>query len=163
MALVLGGTGFAQYQEVVNYTWDNTANYFFTFGNSDLDLIAGFSIQDEQTNTVFAEGNTFADDRLVTLDNAAEITDGGGFRTQYRIASYLLRAQYSLNNQLFINGSLRYDGSSRFGTNNLYGLFPAVSAAYDFSELFQQSPFQQLKLRASYGQTGNAGSWQLCQ
>ncbi|MBC6994507.1 SusC/RagA family TonB-linked outer membrane protein [Neolewinella lacunae] len=151
-----GGTGQAQNQEVLNYTWDNTATYLVDFGRSTLDLLAGFSVQNNVTNTLNVNGNTFADDRLLTLNSAAEITGGGGFNTAYRFVGYLARASYSFDDKLFFNVSARYDGSSRFGRDNLYGLFPAVSAAYDIARDLD-TPFSQLKVRASYGLTGNAG------
>jgi TonB-linked SusC/RagA family outer membrane protein len=151
-----GGTGSASFQEVLNYTWDNTANYLLDLGRSELDLTAGFNVQNEEINTSSVFGNTFADDRLLTLNSAAEITGGGGTNTQFRFVGYFLRAIYSLDDKLFINGSIRLDGSSRFGSDNYYGLFPAISAAYDFAR-DSDGPFSALKLRASYGQTGNAG------
>lgn len=151
-----GGTGSAQSQEVLNYTWENTASYLFEFGRSTLDVLGGFSVQNNVQNTLNVNGNTFADDRLLTLNSAAEITGGGGSNTAYRFVGYLARAIYSFDDKFFLNASARYDGSSRFGKDNLYGLFPAISAAYDFSRDFD-TPFSQLKLRASYGLTGNAG------
>lgn len=151
-----GGTGQAQNQEVINYTWDNTASYLFDFGRSSLDVLGGFSVQNNSQRTLNVNGNTFADDRLLTLNSAAEITGGGGFNTGYRFVGYLARAIYSFDDKFFLNASARYDGSSRFGRDNIYGLFPAVSAAYDISRDIE-SPFSQLKLRASYGLTGNAG------
>lgn len=152
-----GGTASAQNQEVLNYTWDNTASYLLDFGRSNLSLLAGFSVQNNRTMTLNVNGNTFADDRLLTLNSAAEITGGGGFNTQYRFVGYLARAGYSFDDKLFINASARLDGSSRFGSDNLYGLFPAISAGYDFARDMNSSTFNQLKLRASYGLTGNAG------
>lgn len=151
------GTGSAQFQEVLNYTWDNTITYGMTFGNSELDLTGVFSVNDEQQTGFSVAGNNFADDRLQTLNSAAEITGGGGTLTRFRFVGYFLSADYSLNNNLFIRASARVDGSSRFGSENLYGFFPAISAAYDFAGRFNELPFSQLKLRASYGQTGNAG------
>ncbi len=151
-----GGTAQAQNQEVVTYTWDNTASYLFGFGRSELDVLVGFSVQNSQQKTLNVNGNTFADDRLITLNSAAEITGGGGFNTQSRFVGYLARGIYSFDDKFFVNVSARLDGSSRFGGDNLYGLFPAVSAAYDIARDIE-SPFNQLKIRASYGQTGNAG------
>ncbi|WP_020569318.1 SusC/RagA family TonB-linked outer membrane protein [Neolewinella persica] len=151
-----GGTGSANSQEVLNYTWDNTASYLFDFGRSSLDVLGGFSVQNNFQQTLNVNGNTFADDRLLTLNSAAEITGGGGFNTGYRFVGYLARAIYSFDDKFFFNASARYDGSSRFGRENIYGLFPAVSAAYDIARDLD-TPFSQLKIRASYGLTGNAG------
>ena len=151
-----GGTASAQNQELLSYTWDNTASYLVTLDRSELDLLLGFSVQNAEQNTLNVNGNNFADDRLLTLNTAAEITGGGGFNTQYRFVGYLARAIYSFDDKLFVNLSARLDGSSRFGEGNQYGIFPAASVAYDFASDFE-SPFTQLKLRAGYGQTGNAG------
>jgi TonB-linked SusC/RagA family outer membrane protein len=151
-----GGTGSAQNQEVMNYTWDNSASYVIEAGRSIIDLLGVFSVQNNAQRSLSVDGNTFADDRLQTLNSAAEITDGGGSNTGYRFVSYLLKAGYSFDDKFFVNASARYDGSSRFGADNIYGLFPAISAGYDIARDIE-SPFSQLKVRASYGLTGNAG------
>ncbi|MEO0628038.1 MAG: SusC/RagA family TonB-linked outer membrane protein, partial [Bacteroidota bacterium] len=120
------GVASAQYQEVLNYTWDNTITWLAQVGSSsELDLTAGFSVQNNRQKTLDVSGNTFADDRLQTLNSSAEITDGGGFNTQYRFVGYFARALYSINNRLFLNATARIDGSSRFGSDNYYGFFPA--------------------------------------
>ena len=152
-----GGTGLAQQQEFLNYTWNTTALYNFTVNTSEFEVLAGFEVQRQTENGFFVEGNTFADDRLATLNSAAEITDGGGSRTEANFVGYFSRIGYSLNNRLFINAVARLDGSSRFGSDNYYGFFPALSAAYDFSEILSTPSISQLKLRSSYGKTGNAG------
>ncbi len=120
-------------------------------------MLAGIELQRNTYNGFFVGGNTFADDRLATLNSAAEITDGGGSRTESNFVGYFTRIGYSLDNRLFINAVARLDGSSRFGSDNYYGFFPALSAAYDFSELVNTPSVSQLKLRSSYGKTGNAG------
>ncbi|MEL7163154.1 MAG: hypothetical protein AAFN92_20510, partial [Bacteroidota bacterium] len=153
-----GGTAQAQNQEVIGFTWDNTANYVVDLNaRNTLDFLALVSFQRTEQNTLNVDGNTFADDRLLTLNSAAEITGGGGFGTDYNFVGYMLRAGYAFDNKLFVNASARLDGSSRFGTDNLYGLFPAISAAYDLSGDINSANVDQLKLRASYGVTGNAG------
>jgi outer membrane receptor protein involved in Fe transport len=70
------------------------------------------------------------------------------------------RINYGYKDKYFLDFTTRIDGSSKFGANNKYGFFPAVSAAWRIIE----EPFLQnatwlsdLKLRASYGITGNAG------
>ena len=153
------GTGFAQYQEFLDYTWSNTATYAIEVGRSEFDLLAGFEMQRKTQTTLDVSGNTFGNDRLPTLNSAAEITDGGGFNTEANFVGYIGRIGYAFDNQLFVNLTARYDGSSRFGAENLYGFFPAISAAYDFADIINVGPkaLSQFKLRASVGQTGNAG------
>jgi TonB-linked SusC/RagA family outer membrane protein len=74
--------------------------------------------------------------------------------------SYFGRINYAYKNKIFLQALARVDGSSKFGSNNKYGFFPAVSAGYVLSdEAFMKNavPFlNYLKLRSSYGITGNA-------
>ncbi|MFD2932263.1 SusC/RagA family TonB-linked outer membrane protein [Spirosoma flavum] len=81
-------------------------------------------------------------------------------RTRERLDSYLARINYGYKDKYFLDLTARADGSSKFGANHKYGFFPAVSAAWRLIEepLFKQvSWLSDLKLRASYGLTGNAG------
>lgn len=81
-------------------------------------------------------------------------------RNRQRLDSYLARVNYGYKDKYFLDLTARVDGSSKFGANHKYGLFPAVSAGWRIIE----EPFvkdvtwlSDLKLRASYGITGNAG------
>ncbi len=85
--------------------------------------------------------------------------DAYNSRDFYRFASYFTRINYVLNSKYIAQVSLRADGSSRFGANHRYGYFPAVSASWIASdEKFMQSVswINLLKLRTSYGLTGNS-------
>src|SRR5690606_11939945 len=65
---------------------------------------------------------------------------------------------YNYNNRYFVTGTFRADGSSKFQGDNKWGYFPSASVAWDAArEEFMESQdiFQQMKLRASYGITGN--------
>ena len=152
-----GGTGSQQNQEILNYTWNTTALYSFIVGASEFEALAGIELNRQTQSSFYVEGNTFADDRLATLASAAEITGGDGTRTEANFVGYFTRLGYALDNRLFINAVARLDGSSRFGSDNYYGFFPAISAAYEFSELFNTPTVSSLKIRSSYGKTGNAG------
>lgn len=81
-------------------------------------------------------------------------------RSKQRLDSYMGRVNYGYKDKYFLDLTARVDGSSRFGANNKYGFFPAVSAAWRLIEepfLKDVSWLSDLKLRASYGITGNAG------
>ncbi|WP_439583871.1 SusC/RagA family TonB-linked outer membrane protein [Dyadobacter bucti] len=80
-------------------------------------------------------------------------------RTSQRLDSYMGRINYGFKDKFFLDLTARVDGFSNFGANNKYGIFPAVSAAYriieeDFAKNI--SWLSDLKLRGSYGLTGNA-------
>src|SRR5205085_10995149 len=77
---------------------------------------------------------------------------------QWAIGSLFSRVSYSYNNKYLLDASLRYDGSSRFQSDRRWGLFPGVSVAWRLSQenfIKNISLFNDLKVRASYGQTGN--------
>ena len=74
-----------------------------------------------------------------------------------KLISFFGRANYNFNDRLLLTASLRRDGSSRFGTDNAWGTFPAVALAYRLSGMPMLDGFNMsdLKLRASWGKTGN--------
>ncbi|MEZ4961235.1 MAG: TonB-dependent receptor [Saprospiraceae bacterium] len=112
-------------------------NYFLFNGN-----ITGFPTDELQTNNL-GLGDT-NNDNLVS--NKEDNT----------LLSYLGRINYTLFNKILLTGSIRADGSSRFGENNKYGYFPSVALGYKLSEEpFIPNIFEELKIRASWGQTGN--------
>ncbi len=84
-------------------------------------------------------------------------TGGGG--SQWAIRSAFSRLSYGFNNKYLLDATVRYDGSSRFRPDKRWGLFPGVSVAWRISEeSFARrhlGTFSDLKLRASYGKTGN--------
>ncbi|MEP1984969.1 MAG: SusC/RagA family TonB-linked outer membrane protein, partial [Maribacter dokdonensis] len=84
-------------------------------------------------------------------------TDQLGSRTEENtLLSYLGRVNYNLFNKFLLTGSIRADGSSRFGENNKYGYFPSFAFGWKLNEeKFIPELFSQLKLRASWGLTGN--------
>ena len=89
------------------------------------------------------------------------VNDGDSKTDQWSLASYLARVQYSYKDKYMLSAAIRADRSSRFGKNNRWGYFPSASAAWRISgePFFQNAEalrwVNDLKLRASYGQTGN--------
>ncbi len=77
-------------------------------------------------------------------------------REDNTLLSYLGRINYTLLKKFLFTGSIRADGSSRFGENNKYGYFPSFAFGYKLTEEpFVPDLFEELKVRASWGQTGN--------
>ncbi|MBW8686314.1 TonB-dependent receptor [Chitinophaga rhizophila] len=142
-------------------------NYGKTFGAHDLRLLAGYSWQEDRRNDGFQASNKgFVSDALAynnlalgTLP-AGDIPNYGNTSIDiYRFISFYGRANYTYANKYLLQVSARRDGSSVFGTNNRWGLFPAVSAAWRMKEesfLKNVSWLDDLKLRAGYGVSGNA-------
>ncbi len=102
----------------------------------------------------------YPNDYIHTI-NGGTVTEGGSDKTQWSIASYLARVQYNYEGRYMLSAAIRTDGSSRFGKNNRWGYFPSASAAWRISDeqffknVKELSFINDMKIRASYGVTGN--------
>ncbi|MGM0587813.1 MAG: SusC/RagA family TonB-linked outer membrane protein [Bacteroidota bacterium] len=154
------GSGYNAWTEARNYTSNSYFTYKDTFAEShDLELVLGTSYNWVNQTFTGVQGENFPNDNFTNIANAADITYGSSTDTEYSFLSYFLRANYKLNDKYLIGGSVRVDGSSRFGENNRYGTFPSVSVGWILSEeefLQDIDAISFMKLRASYGITGNA-------
>ena len=141
-------------------TTDLLVRYDETFGDHSVGAILGYSAslyrswgyqvrKQGATDWMLNEGGTYS-----TLYDASYTSmQGWGLR------SYFARLNYAYKDRYLFEANFRADGSSRFGTNNRYGFFPSFSAGWKIDE----EPFMadtktwlsHLKLRASWGQTGN--------
>lgn len=144
---------------VTNYNTNNFLSYSKAFGMHNIDATAGMSYQQSQTKRNFVEGTNFPSDSYRKIASAATKSGGTSTETNFRFLSYFARANYRFNDRYLVGVSARIDGSSRFGANSRYGFFPAASAGWVISEegfLKNNRVVSFLKLRASYGLTGNA-------
>lgn len=118
--------------------------------SSRLDLVAGYEYQDYKTTNY-----NFSD---LTYDKTEVSAPNFAFNVpEYRLVSYLGRANLNILNKYVITASVRQDGSSKFNPNNRYALFPSAALAWKLKEedfLKTSSVISDLKLRASYGVTG---------
>ncbi len=95
---------------------------------------------------------------MYEFGNFVNIDDVGSYTNNYRKEGYFARVNYDYNDKYYATGSYRYDGSSRFSSSNRWGSFWSVGASWRISqENFMQDVnwVNNLKLRASYGETGN--------
>lgn len=157
----VGGFGTANAVQTEKYNLNNYFTYTKRFNDTfDFEATLGMSYEDSQRRLQFAQGQGFPSDDLQTLNSAAEITAGGSSRTRFNFLSYFGRTTLSIADKYLFNASLRYDGSSRFGEENRFGWFPAASVGWIVSEesfLNSSEVVSLLKLRGSWGITGNAG------
>jgi TonB-linked SusC/RagA family outer membrane protein len=157
-----GPTGYGYNNQVrsLNYTTNNTLNFSRTFGDRhDLDLLAGLTFQENTVEGASTEGRGFPNDKFRKIASAARIISGSSTETGFSIVSYLARANYRFMDRYLLSVSGRVDGSSRFSKNYQYGVFPAASVGWIINEeafLQNSSLISFLKLRASYGLTGNS-------
>ncbi|MDN5203283.1 TonB-dependent receptor [Fulvivirgaceae bacterium BMA10] len=153
------GTGDKDIQQVNKWLATVTARYATTIGqNHNVSGTIGFTYESQKQSQLFANGNTFISDQLITLNNAANITGGGSFETGFNLSGTFARANYDYNSKYLLEGSIRRDGSSRFGANNRFGTFWSAKAGWILSEEAFLSNFRAidfLRVSVGYGTTGN--------
>ncbi len=138
---------------------ENTLTYQKAFGDHNVTALGGFSYQEykEESNTI--NGRGFTNDIVRTINSENNlITNANTLIQEWALASFIGRINYTYKNKYFLTATVRSDGSSRFGENNKYATFPSVSAGWALSdESFMQgiAAISELKLRASYGVSGN--------
>lgn len=130
-----------------------TATYNGNFGATSLNSTIGAIYQRDDIRRNFFETNDLPSDNFPSADAAATPATVAGDKFGSTLNSYI--ATVNINNGgLYATASFRADGSSRF-VNDKWGYFPGVAVGYDLAHDQMVGPFEQLKLRASYGQTGN--------
>jgi len=152
------GYGYAQNDEFLNYSWNNIATYTNNWGDHNLKVEGGVTLERNVEHFFDVEGNTFPNDKFRTLNSAANITGGSGMITSYAFQNNVLRINYAYKDRYLINLTGSYNGSSRFGSNNRYGFFPAASVGWIMTEESFMKDLHWLnflKVRGSYGITGN--------
>ncbi len=152
---------FANY--ILNWNYSATANYLWDYGeNHSFNFMVGSEFQRSDSygygiDYFGVEGPVFDVDSL--RDDAANVNRTANNPSQWSFLSYFARVNYILKDKYTFQGTARVDGSSRFGRNNRYGFFPSLSAGWIISEerfMKQVEQISFMKIRASYGLTGNA-------
>jgi TonB-dependent starch-binding outer membrane protein SusC len=151
------GLGFETYTNVLNVVSNNTLRYQRSFGKHAVEIMGGYSFEQYQNRSSFIRAQDYADPGLQYIDAASTIVSASSSGFENGIRSFFGRANYNLNNKYLVTFSGRLDGSSRFGENNRNGFFPAASVAWRIAEedFFKINQVSELKIRASYGLTGN--------
>ena len=157
------GTGRKTNRDQSTLLHESILSYSRKLGESNsLKFTGVFSTQSDQLKVNQINASGFPND--ATLNEALQVAQNvtaSSSRQSERLDSYMGRVNYGYKDKLFIDLTARVDGSSKFGLNNKYGFFPAVSGAWRISEeefLNGVEVISDLKLRGSYGLTGNAGA-----
>ena len=144
-----------------NYVIEHLLSFKKAFGqNHRLNATAGYTWQ-ENNNIFFQQsGSGFQFDDFGTYNlGAASITNSNqSYKNVSTLLSYLGRVNYIFNDKYIFTLTGRADGSSRFGDNNKWGFFPSGALAWRVSNENFMKPIRfinDLKLRTSYGMTGN--------
>jgi iron complex outermembrane receptor protein len=158
------GAGRKTYNSYTQKVMEITGTYTKTISKShNLNALLGYSWQ-ENVNSGFwvggrdAQSNYCGPDNLQVLNDMKQWGDVGSYKTQSNLVGFFGRVQYNYKSKYFISGSLRRDGSSKFGANNKWGWFPTAALGWSLDQekwLSDVKWLNQLKLRASYGISGN--------
>lgn len=159
--------GYAFIESAVNYNWisETTLMYNKTFNKiHNLDAVVGFSAQQNRWETVKASSSGFASDIYESHNlgaGSAAARKPSSELQEWSMVSYIGRVVYTLKDKYILTGNMRVDGSSRFGADNKFGYFPSGAIAWRMSEeefIKKLGWFSDLKLRGSFGLSGNANA-----
>jgi TonB-dependent starch-binding outer membrane protein SusC len=155
----LKGNVFVQSNWNTNINTYQTLNFNKTFGTKHrLDGLVGFEYRRENNESITANGQNFPTYQFTSLQNAATPVSVGEFFSGFRRNGFFGKVNYGFDRKYLVAFTLRRDGSSRFGSDNQYGTFWGVSGAWNIDQeafLKNSNVINSLKLRASYGSTGN--------
>ena len=150
------GETFGQTASSESLSWvaEQTLNYSKEIGSHTIDALVGYTAQKEKIDISSAVADTFPDDLVKTI-SGGQIASGSAVQEEWSLVSLLAKVNYSYEDRFLATASLRSDTSSRFGRGNKTGVFSSFSAGYRMSEDINADWLSDLKLRASWGETGN--------
>ena len=150
------------------WSWENTINWVKSFGNHNLDVLVGQSLEKwgygssvgvTNSNSLFPGSFDHAYITNANVVDPAYTSISGSPNSQGALSSFFGRINYNYNETYLLSAVLRADGSSNFARGNRWGIFPSVSAGWVMSnEPFMESTKDWLsffKIRGSWGQNGN--------
>lgn len=140
------------------WTWTNTANYNFKIREDhDFTVLAGMELfrQSRIDFSAYNEDYDIETPDYMYPDASSGVERSTGNRSAYALVSFFAKADYNWRDLLLASFTIRRDGSSRFGSNNRYGTFPAATLGYRVSEHIDKPWLNDLKVRLSWGKTGN--------
>ncbi|MEM9831925.1 MAG: TonB-dependent receptor [Bacteroidota bacterium] len=148
----------------LSWVFTNTINYKKEFGDHGFDILLGQeALKQDFFNGFGGSGiNPFSENPdFITLSTVEANPGGGGKSNGVNFASYFGSVKYDFRDKYLLTGVVRYDGSSRFGSEERFGVFPAVSAAWRISsEGFMDGVtfIEDMKIRGGYGIIGNSNN-----
>ena len=145
-----------------SWMWENTIFYKKSLGEHNFDVLAGYSAQLKERRGNSVRGYDLTQEGFWVLDRVSKEANAspaiGGSDNAVAMTSIIGRVNYNYADKYLRQFNIRRDGSSLFGENYRYGVFPGVSAGWRISseEFMQQASWvNDLKLRLSYGKSGN--------
>ena len=142
------------------WMWNIIATYNLEKGNHRADAMVGMELNREDDTSFSGKAYDFAvlNPDYMWPNAAVGESEAYGYGEGYTLVSYFGKLNYNYADRYLLSLTMRYVGSSRFGKNNRYGTFPSISAGWRINEekfMKDINWLDNLKLRASWGQTGN--------
>ena len=140
---------------------EGTLGYTGQAGDLGINALVGYSYQEFFNEGYHGEGGDFLTDAFSyhNLGAAADFNNGLGsvwsWANSNKLIAGLARVNLNYDDTYFLNASFRYEGSSRFGANNKWAAFYGVGGGVSLHNLLDTDAIDNLKVRVSYGQTGN--------
>ncbi|MWB93271.1 SusC/RagA family TonB-linked outer membrane protein [Flavobacterium sp. GA093] len=144
-----------------NILYENTLTYNFSTQVHNFTVLAGQSYQKIQVSQKGYNLSGFPDNGVEPknqIETASERTTQASYAVENELQSFFGRLNYGYDNKYLLTATMRADGSSKFGKNNKYGYFPSVALGWNITKedfLNDSETVNNLKLRASWGQTGS--------
>lgn len=151
-----------EHERVYNYTLENILTYNLSSGSHDLRFTGLYSIQEsryEYTN-IQAENVPYESQLYHNIGTAETVLEYGSDLAEWGIMSFMGRINYEFLGKYMLTLTGRYDGSSRLAEGKKWGFFPSAAVLWRVSDeafLENSKTFSNLRLRLSYGVTGNTG------
>lgn len=137
---------------------ENVLTYDGTIGNHHINVIAGQTFEEENTDLLTGWGLDFTEPYFLQLQNGSD-TYSESFEYKHAILSYIGRINYNYDDRYLFSATVRRDASSRLTRNIRWGTFPSVSVGWRFDKEnffpFNSDVVNMFKFRASYGELGN--------
>lgn len=152
------GESLVNFSNATRTVFQNTLDYQTSIQSVKVGLLAGIDYENYDLENNSLKGNGFPSPAFRFLASAANYTEASQDLTSNRLLSYYGRANFNILDRYVVTATMRADGSSKFGKNNRFGYFPSISVGWKLgNESFMDnvSFVDDLKIRASYGVTGN--------
>lgn len=160
-AASMGGSIYKVESELFTYNWTKLLRYKKDFGNHGLEVLAAHENSSFENSVNQLSKNGLANPSSLEMNNAANTSPVYGWTDKYTLESYFAQINYDYGGKYFLSGTVRRDGSSKF-KNNKWGTFGSIGGAWVVSRenfLLDSNTITNLKLKASYGLTGDQTSF----
>lgn len=151
------GTASRSFTQRFGYTINNSLSYRKKINDHSLSFLVSNEVYAWRNQSASASAQGFALPGVFEVSAGSTNFQNSSFEDNYRLVSLLGRGEYNFANKYFLSASFRRDGSSRFSPDVRWGNFWSAGGAWRISQekWFQAEWVNELKLKGSYGETGN--------